>query len=82
MVAVEIFANRGWTCCENTSAVNQVGCFEASHAELASACRRREAMCLARASGLRAAIRPIRAAVARRIVAPSMAHSAQLVLPN
>jgi hypothetical protein len=37
------------------SLVSQSGCFDASQAEHASACRRREATCLAYASGLRAA---------------------------
>jgi hypothetical protein len=57
---VETPASSGWIRCENTSLVSQSGCFDSSHADRSSACRRREATCLARASGLRAATRPIR----------------------
>ena len=81
MTEVDTLASSGWIRCENTSLVSQSGCFDASQAEHASACRRREATCLARASGLRAAIRPIRAASPRRSVAPSIEHWAQCVLP-
>ena len=77
MNEVDTPASSGWIRCENTSLVSQSGCFDASHSEHASACRCREATCLARASGLRAATRPIRAASPRRCVAPSIAHFAQ-----
>jgi hypothetical protein len=72
MTEVGTPARSGWTRCENTSLVSQSGCFDESQAEHASAWRRRDATCLARASGLRAAIRPIRAASPRRSVAPSI----------
>ena len=77
MTEVDTPASSGWIRCENTSFVSQSGCFGASQAEHASACRRRDATCLARASGLRAATRPIRATLPRRSVAPSMAQVAQ-----
>ena len=80
MTEVDTPASSGWILCENTSLVSQCGCFDESHAEHASACRRREAACLARASGLRAATRPIRAAFPRRSVAPSIAQFAQWFL--
>jgi hypothetical protein len=76
-----MFTSSGWICCENASLVSQEGCLDPSHAEHACACRRREATCLARASGLRAATRPRLAALTSRSVAPPMAQSAQLVLP-
>lgn len=63
------------------SLVGQAGCIFASHAEHARACRCREATCLARASGVRAASRPSLAALTSRSAAPPMAHSAQLVRP-
>jgi hypothetical protein len=50
MADVETFASWGWTCFKNTSLESQTGCFDSSHAEHASAFRRREATCLARAS--------------------------------
>jgi len=77
-----MFARSGWICCENTSLVSQVGCSDSSHSEHACACRRRDATCLARASGLRAATRPSLAAPTRRSVAPPIARSAQLVRPT
>ena len=76
-----MFASSGSICCENTSLVSQAGCCDASHAEHACAGRCREATCLARASGVRAATRPTRAALTSRSVAPPIAQSAQLVRP-
>jgi hypothetical protein len=57
--------------------VSQAGWLEASHEARALACRRSDSACLDRASGPRAAIRPIRAACTRRSVAPSIAQFAQ-----
>jgi hypothetical protein len=79
MADVETSASCGCICFKNTSLESQAGCFDSCHAEHASAPRLREAACLARASGLRAARRPIRAASTRRSVAPSMAQFAESV---
>ena len=73
--------SNGCICCVNTSPVSQAGCVDASQAEHASACRCREAACLARLSELCAATRPRLAALIRRSVAPPMAHSPQFVRP-
>jgi hypothetical protein len=53
-----------------------------SHSEHASQCRLREALWLARASGVREASHLSWAASARRLVAPSVAHQAQMIRPS
>jgi hypothetical protein len=62
--------------------VSHLGWLAASHTVQAWACRRRVALCLARASGLRAVVRPSRAALARRSVASPIAQSAQCARPR
>src|SRR5437667_1548843 len=79
MADVETSASSGWIFCENTSLVSQPGCMDASQAERACACRRSDSACLARASGFRAAARPIFAALTRRLVAVLTAQLAQWV---
>ena len=75
-------ASNGWTFCENTLLVSQAGWLDASQDARALACRRSDSACLARASGLRAATRPIRAAFASRSVAVATAQLPQLVRPS
>jgi len=82
MAAVEMFASCGWIFRENTSLVSQAGWLDASQDERAFACRRSDSECLARASELRAATRPIRAAFMRRSVAVATAQFAQWVRPS
>jgi hypothetical protein len=77
MTDVDAPASSGWILWENNSAVSHAGWLDASQDERAFACRRSDSACFARASGLRAATRPIRAAFARRSVAPSTAQFAQ-----
>src|SRR5215469_18935231 len=75
-------ASRGRTFWAKTSSVSQAGWVEGSHSEHACAWRRRVALCLARASEVCETNRPIRAASARRWVAPSIAHLPHWVLPT
>jgi hypothetical protein len=76
---VGVFASNGLIFSEKTSLVSQAGWLVAFQTEHASACRRREAECLARLSGLSAATRPSFAALTSRSVAPPIAQSAQWV---
>jgi hypothetical protein len=55
--------------CENNSGVSHAGWRDSSHDDRARECRRCEAACLANASGVCAAARPSRDAVASRSVA-------------
>ncbi len=80
MADVEMSASNGWICCKNSSPVSQAGWLDASQDERAFAWRRSDSACFARASGLRAATRPIRAAFPSRSVAPSIAQFAQWFL--
>jgi hypothetical protein len=66
IIEVETFASWGCIRFEKTSLVSQAGFIDSSHAEIASAFRCREALCLARASGLPATTLPIKDAFERR----------------
>ena len=76
---VETVASSGCIVCENSFPVSQAGWVDASHDARAAACRRSDSACLARASGFRAAARPICAALTRRLVAVLTAQLAQWV---
>src|SRR5258708_36323643 len=73
-------ASNGWILCKYILPGNQVGCLDASHTDRAFDWRRADCACFARASGVRAAARPSRAAFARFSVAVGTAQLAQCLL--
>src|SRR5437667_11976091 len=81
MADVEMPVSNGWIFCEYSSLVSKAGWPDASQDARAFAWRRSDSACLARASGLRAAIRPVRAAFTRRSLAVLTAQLLQWFRP-